>query len=521
VVQIPNQEDLRTNVYRLVCNWLRYNANNGWLIILDNADDEDLFAKPPKSEFTDAAGVWSENPLPMSSYLPQTSNGLVLVTTRNRNAAFRLVGNNKSIIPVWPMSLRESSTMFLGKFSGTSTQDDLNELIQQLGHLPLAISQAAAYLSQCPLTVREYITAFSRAREPLLDADFPDLRRDATALNSATKTLQASIDHLYKEAPSAARLLSLMSLFDHNDIPDYLVRDHYGVDEHFEPNVKLKDELDQAFREDITTLRSYSLLFIGSNSNSLRIHQLVKVSTQRWLNTRGELDIWKLKYLKILSAAFPSNPYVDWNKGQRLLPHAEAALEYTPVIEHDWESWAALILPVARLAEATGRYGRAEELTQIALGRLEKGLGPDHLVTLTAISDLGSVFWHQGKYMEAEEMSRRALESREKALGVEHFDTLTSFSKLASVLQGQGKYVEAEEMNRRALEGREKALGIEHPDTFTSLSDLASVLQEQGRYIEAEEMNRRALEGGGTHWESSILIHWQASATWQQYFNVH
>jgi len=493
VLQIPNQRNSGSNVFRLVCNWLRYEANDGWLIILDNADDEGLFENTPKDRYTDAAEVWSESPLPLSTYLPQTSNGLVLVTSRNRSAAFRLVGNNKNIITVWPMSVHESSRMFSTRFSGICTQDDVNRLTKQLEYLPLAISQAAAYLSQGTLTVREYMTAFSKARE-VIDADFPDLRRDPTALNSATKTLQASFDHLYIKTPSPVRLLALMSLFDHDDIPDYLVRD-YVVNEDFEPSAKSKDELDQAFRDDVTTLRSYSLLVIGSNSDSFSIHRLVKLSMQRWLDTRGELDIWKLKYLKILSAAFPSNPYVDWGRVQRLFPHAEAALEYIPIIEHDWESWAAIILPAARLAEATGRYNRAQELIQTALGRLDEGLGPDHLVTLTAISDLGSVLRHQGKYEAAKEMNQRALQGREKALGVEHPDTLASVSNLALILQGQGKYEAAEKIYRRALQGYEKALGVEHPDTLASVSNLALILQGQGKYEAAEEMNRRALQG--------------------------
>jgi hypothetical protein len=294
VLQIPNQRNSGTNVFRLVCNWLRYEANDGWLIILDNADDEGLFENTPKDRYTDAAEVWSESSLPLSTYLPQTSNGLVLVTSRNRSAAFRLVGNNKNIITVWPMSVHESSRLFSTRFSGICTQDDVNRLTKQLEYLLLAISQAAAYLSQGTLTVREYMTAFSKAREPFIDADFPDLRRDPTALNSATKTLQASIDHLYIKTPSPVRLLALMSLFDHDDIPDYLVRD-YVTNEYFEPSAKSKDELDQAFRDDVTTLRSYSLLVIGSNSDSFSIHRLVKLSMQRWLDTRGELDIWKLE----------------------------------------------------------------------------------------------------------------------------------------------------------------------------------------------------------------------------------
>jgi len=123
-------------------------------------------------------------------------------------------------------------------------------------------------------------------------------------------------------------------------------------------SVKSNDELDQTFRDDIRTLTNYSF-GTRSNSDSFRIHESVQLSTQRWLDLRSEMNIWKLKYLEMLSAAVPMNPYFDWKKYLILLPHAEAAFEYIPIIEHDWQSWAAIILPVARLAGAIGRYDRA------------------------------------------------------------------------------------------------------------------------------------------------------------------
>jgi len=57
---------------------------------------------------------------------------------------------------------------------------------------------------------------------------------------------------------------------------------------------------------------------------------------------------------------------------------------------------------------------------------------------------------------------QRALKGFEKVLGPEHLDTLTSVSNLGSVLESQGKYEEAEAMHERALKGYEKVLGLEH-----------------------------------------------------------
>ncbi len=132
MLQIPNQGTSGTNVFWLVCNWLRYEANNGWLMFLDNADDKLVFENQPRGECTDATGVWSGSPSPLSVYLPQTSNGLVLVTSRNRSPTFRLVGNHKNIMAVWLMSVYESSILSLARFSGICTQDDVKNSFSSL-----------------------------------------------------------------------------------------------------------------------------------------------------------------------------------------------------------------------------------------------------------------------------------------------------------------------------------------------------------------------------------------------------
>ena len=68
------------------------------------------------------------------------------------------------------------------------------------------------------------------------------------------------------------------------------------------------------------------------------------------------------------------------------------------------------------------------------------------------------------------------LEFRKKVLGPEHLDTLTSMSNLAGALSRQGKYVKAKQMHQQTLELRKKVLGLEHPHTLTSINELASAL---------------------------------------------
>lgn len=58
-----------------------------------------------------------------------------------------------------------------------------------------------------------------------------------------------------------------------------------------------------------------------------------------------------------------------------------------------------------------------------ALQGYQKTLGPDHILTLTALYNLGYIFLRQGKLEEAEPMYRRALQGYQTTLGREHHYT--------------------------------------------------------------------------------------------------
>jgi hypothetical protein len=106
---------------------------------------------------------------------------------------------------------------------------DVAELAAALEFVPLAIVQAAAYISQrAPrCSVRQYLEEFKkseRKRTSLLNRDEGQLRRDWEAKNSIIITWQISFDYIHQTRPSAADLLSLMSFFDRQGISEVLLR---------------------------------------------------------------------------------------------------------------------------------------------------------------------------------------------------------------------------------------------------------------------------------------------------------
>lgn len=99
---------------------------------------------------------------PLESFLPQSRNGSILVTSRNSAAAANLVDTFGKPIPVEPMEEEDSVKLLKTKILGDkSSESDLKELAQALEGIPLAITHAAAYIRSRPwVTVSVYLRLF-------------------------------------------------------------------------------------------------------------------------------------------------------------------------------------------------------------------------------------------------------------------------------------------------------------------------------------------------------------------------
>jgi tetratricopeptide (TPR) repeat protein len=491
--KIDGWDDPKANVLRLVRSWLCGESSGRWTMVVDNADDADVFFSPPP--VAQAAGGAGPSEL-LSDFLPQSPNGSILVTSRSRDVAYRLTGSYASIFEVRPMDEGDALALLQKKLRLRADADidaeKAKELVQALDRMPLAITQAAAYIVQrAPrMTIARYLDELhksDRGRAKLLKQDVGDSRRDGRASNSIIATWQISFEHIRRAAPAAARLLSLMSLFDRQGIPELLLRDRYAAHQ---------DTEDADFDDDIYTLTSYSLVEISSvDGSEFEMHRLVQYSTKKWLELSSELEEWKARYAAVMDSSYLVGRYENWKECQALFPHAQAAVDCRPGEgeRKALEAWASVLFKAAWYASEMGQYDVAGEMDRSALEARENVLGREHPDTLSSMNNLAGVLNSQGKYEEAEAINRETLAQSEKVLGREHPDTLTSISNLALILNRQGKYKEAEGINRETLARREKVLGRKHPSTLTSMSNLADVLNSQGKYKEAEAMNRETL----------------------------
>ncbi|KAL8310426.1 hypothetical protein RB597_010317 [Gaeumannomyces tritici] len=482
-VKLPGRNQPKADIPQLVYSWLSNERNGRWTIIVDSADDRDVFY---------AARDGREGK-PLASYFPQSRNGSIVVTTRNRDLAYRLTGNPKNIIEVGPMVLADAFLLLekkLGPFSNVATAEDL---VQALDLVPLAISQAAAYIqARSPMSsVEKYLAEFrkgERKRAQLLWHDAGDLRRDGGASNTILTTWQISFEHIRSRRHSAADLLALMSFFDRQGIALSLLKPvkaeciQQDSGSEFDSS---GDEADDGFQDDVAILRDFCLVATNEDGSALGMHGLVQLSTRKWLEADGLQDKFRNQFVERMAAAFPTGEYRNWATCQQLFAHVEAAADHGPGGER-METWASLMYKGGWYAYSQGRYEVAERMAAKAQKIRKKKFGENDERTLQSTLLLNLVFSGQGLWTKAESQGVQVMETSKRVLGEEHPDTLTSMNNLALTYSNQGRWKEAEELQGKELEICSRMLGEEDPDTLTSMANLASTYWNQGRWKEAE-----------------------------------
>ncbi|RDW82157.1 hypothetical protein BP6252_03269 [Coleophoma cylindrospora] len=294
VAKINGLDKPDINIFQLVSNWLCDEANGRWVMIVDNADDPNVLFQQ-NTDYGSVKVAYS-----LADYLPQSQNGSIVITSRRRDVAFRLTGRNSDIVTIKEMDQDHALALLYKKLQGNSDTADAIQLVQTLDYMPLAITQAAAYIGQNTprINLSKYLhilRASDKGRASLLKKDVGDPRRDGKASNSIMTTWQISFEYILREQSSAARLLSFMSLFDREGIPEALLRQVYEEDSDTEAD----------FEDDISTLTSYSLVTVNVEGDEFEMHRLVQYSMKKWLEQHNKLEYWKEKYIEIMGNAFP------------------------------------------------------------------------------------------------------------------------------------------------------------------------------------------------------------------------
>ena len=517
LLDLRDREDPDVDVLRLVTDWLSDERNGPWLMILDNADDRDLWLGSQKKS------AQANNALkPLIQHLPRCIEGFLLATTRDRQLGHLLLEKKQQPLPISRLEPKEAQSLLSTKLSDPQLRPEgIEELARELEYLPLAITQAAAYLEQTEISASEYLEMFRAGQSDipnLLEESIYDPSRDHESSNSVFQTWRLSFEQLTMQSPKAADVLALMAVLDRQAISSELIQVPGG-------NV-----LDQ--KAAIARLKAFSLIQEESSSKSFSIHRLVQLSTQRWLADHGRLPHWQKTAISVVARALPEEVIFDlWALIQNLDSHIHTVLTYkfsepSPLVER------------ARILHCLGHYSMEQGQPGAALHWLQKShqlreehLGSENILTLETFGLVGLVYSKLGKIEEAREVLEKFHDSTNRVLGPRHRLTLKGKSRLAGCCEPeQGKdlalstlqlveeefgpesedtirlltniayccnrlsqWEEAEKFGLRVLSQRMERKGPDHPETLTIMATLAWTYRGQSRFQEAESFDSKAL----------------------------
>jgi hypothetical protein len=228
-----------------------------------------------------------QQPLGMlAQYLPQSAYGSTLITTRDRRIGERFAEQDQQII-ILPLEMADATSMLRSRLPSHLDwiAAEVAELLEGLQYLPLAIAQAASYISEEGVTIARYLELLRPGNDDskvLLEQDYYDSRRHPDIQNSVFQTWKLSFDQIQQQTPRATKILSLMSVLDKQSVPARLLQD--------------KEESPVVFDKALGTLKNFSLIQEEKTQNTYGIHRLVQLSTQWWLEQEKTLVTWQQQW---------------------------------------------------------------------------------------------------------------------------------------------------------------------------------------------------------------------------------
>ncbi|MFF3374224.1 tetratricopeptide repeat protein [Streptomyces sp. NPDC002680] len=289
-VGIPDEESKNVVLMNL-WRWLR--DQRGWLLVYDGCPAYD-----------DA----------LAGLLPSEGDGEVLITTQQHQDWHGLCE-----APVQLRVFPEHEGIEFLRRRLDSTPEDLSDedqrtaltaLGRQLGWLPLALEQAAAYIVQAEIPVAEYLSSLPGGA-------------------SVEDTFRRAIERISGTSPAAVDLLRLCTFLASEDVERATLTQHRSV-----LPTRLREVMADpvVFNREVLLLVDHSLLTRSGDwrkgSAAYGMHPRVQILIHDELPLPERLE-WSQAAVRLMEASFPTAPELleSRRKCERLMPHVEAVID--------------------------------------------------------------------------------------------------------------------------------------------------------------------------------------------------
>jgi hypothetical protein len=408
-----------------------------WLLVFDNAT----------------------GPQDVTGMLPGGA-GHVLITSRAQGWAEVAVP-----VEVDVLARAESVALLVTRVRGLA-EGDADQVAQALGDLPLALAQAAGYMTGTGTPAVEYLDLLAARAGQILDRARPSTYRESLAA-----VTQLAFDQLNGEDPAAACAVAACAFLAPEPVPAaWFPRAAAQLPEPLA--AAAADPV--AWREVLARIRQQALARL--DQHGLLMHRLTQAIVRGYLPP-DQADAARGAAEALLTANHPGDEELPstWPGWAQVLAHL---LALDP--DASTEALAGLTFDAAWYLIRRGDAGAAYDLARRLYEHHLDQFGPDDARTLSAASIVATALGDMGRYDRARELDEDTLARYRRVLGEDHPDTLASASNLAIRLRATGEHQEAWELHEDTLARRRRVLGENHPDTLLSASNLAADLSALG-----------------------------------------
>ena len=417
----------------------------------------------------------------LQAFLPESDNGLTIFTTRHGGVAQHLAGTD--VVEIGKMTGQEVIDLLeksLVRKSPPYNNETVMNLLTELEYLPLAITQAAAYINTNKSSISEYLRLLENTEQDavaIMSTDFGDKTRYQNLTNAVAKTWTITFNKILERDTLAADLLAFISCIEWKAIPYSILPAAY-------PEARLA--------EAIGTLCSYSFLERRDNGTKLDMHRLVHLATRIWISQNGREAETSKAALKHLSEVFPSDDYTNRKIWRDYLPHVARISQDNQC--QGTEEKSELCLKVGRCLYVDGRMKEAVLWLRASCDWRDRNLAKDHTDRLLSQHQLAIAYEGNGQVKEAIELLESVVVIQTEVLAEDHRSRLASEHELATAYQANGQVKEAVELLEHVVTIKAEVLTEGHPSRLISERTLAAFHKDLSERSETRQALASSIE---------------------------
>ena len=409
--------------------WLRKNA--GWLLVLDNLDTPEVG----------------------TAYFPRNRKSHTLITSRMARLSFPNVGAAYVLPTLSPTDSVEFLLTRCGRQAASAGERKAaEEIAQELGHLPLALVQAATYIVNYKATFADYRDLYEirkleqLAKQGPFDEEMPI--GVATTWEMNFRQIETEAGTTDTAGRYAADLLRFSAFLGPDDIPMNLIIEGDGIAEVCPGlHALLAAAGTDAIRREVYNialepLTRYSLVAKDPEKHTFSVHRLVQEVTRKRLPEEDRAR-WREGVVRAMELAFPAPNFGNWPLCKSLMTHATAVRDLILEEKIQTEQSGRLLEKMGRYLYDVAQYPLAERYYQDAAEIRRVALHPDHPDFIIACHNLARLLHDKREYGDA-------LSRYEDAMRITRLHHAEVSEEVSMVLNGVGGVYDSQGDYQRA-----------------------------------------------------------------------